>query len=203
MQQSNEALGTTDGQLDSTPNAPATWLNEPSIQNATTEAASVGIQENTWTAPTDGAGQAVAAENGQSSSSAALGAAVGLSLLGALVGAILWLIVLRFANMEVGYIALLIGALAGLGARFGSGGIGGLPLQALGAAMGVLGVFVAKYLGISYLMAGTSTFDGALIVGPLHFLPLVDFLGIWQENLGMADALWFGLAVIGAWRAAA
>ena len=61
--------------------------------------------------------------------------ATGLGLLGGLVGAAVWYVVLAYAEWQIGIIAVLVGFLAGRGVRRGSGGRGGRRYQVLAVAI--------------------------------------------------------------------
>lgn len=75
---------------------------------------------------------------------ALLGAIIG-GLLGAAAGAAIWAAIAYFTEMEVGYVALLVGALAGGGAVLFSGRRRGLLIVIIAILMSLLGIVVGKY----------------------------------------------------------
>ncbi|TWT52312.1 hypothetical protein KOR42_29980 [Thalassoglobus neptunius] len=83
-------------------------------------------------------------------------------LIGAAIGAAVWIAVVHFANYEVGYIALLVGFLAGIGVRTVAGDEVGIGpgIAAVGAA--AFAMLIAKYVLVSIVIAqafGGDEFD--------------------------------------------
>ncbi|MCA9056283.1 MAG: hypothetical protein KDA75_20780 [Planctomycetaceae bacterium] len=79
---------------------------------------------------------------------------IGTGILGGLLGATVWGIVIRITEHEVGYIAIFVGFLVGLGVRLGASkwDYGWLPaLTACGIA--VVAIMVGKLIGAHLLMA--------------------------------------------------
>lgn len=120
-------------------------------------------------------------------------------LAGALVGAAVWTGVAIATNFEVGYIAVLVGFLAGLGVKMGARTQRGPLLQYLAAGLAVVGLFAAKYMLFAYTVVHVgqeqgvdiSYFDGRL----LSLFP--EALG---EMLSAFDALFLVLALMAAYR---
>ncbi|MEW4489766.1 hypothetical protein AB1L42_16915 [Thalassoglobus sp. JC818] len=90
-------------------------------------------------------------------------------LIGAAIGAAVWIAVVHFTNYEVGYIALLVGFLAGIGVRVVAGeevGIGP-GIAAVGAAG--FAMLIAKYVLVSIVIAqafGGEDLDLSVAAGP-------------------------------------
>ncbi len=63
----------------------------------------------------------------------------------ALVGAGAWAAITIITNLQIGYVAVGVGFLAGLGTFIGAGKKKGAPLQAVAAACAALGLIVGKY----------------------------------------------------------
>jgi hypothetical protein len=120
-------------------------------------------------------------------------------LVGALVGAIVWAGVAIATNFEVGYIAVLVGFLAGLGVKIGARTQRGALLQYLAAGLAVVGLLAAKYMLFVHVMVNLghekgvdiSYFDGRI-------------LSVFPEALGQMvsafDALFLILALMAAYR---
>ncbi len=88
-------------------------------------------------------------------------------LVGAGIGAAVWVAIGYFAEYEVGYIAWGIGLLAGIGVRVGAGDTDGVGpgVAAVGAA--VFSILVAKYLVISLSMNAAFADVGDIDSGPI------------------------------------
>jgi hypothetical protein len=146
-----------------------------------------------------------AAEAEQYSSEALLPAVAG-GVLAALVGGIVWGLIVIVSDYEVGIVAWGIGLLAGfLVVRF-AGGRKGVPLQAIAIVSSVVGIVIGKYIAYVYFLKefvreqigdeaadDISYFDG-------------DVISLFRDDLGDIfggyDLLWAALAVFTAWRMA-
>lgn len=112
---------------------------------------------------------------------------------GAVLGGIVWAAVEVFVNLNVGYVAVGVGVLAGFGTVLGAGGRKGGMLQAIGVVSAVFGLALGKYFTVAHAIinnveefADASYFDSQLI-------------GVFAENLSMFvsgfDLLWLFLAL--------
>ena len=146
-----------------------------------------------------------AAEAEQYSSEALLPAVAG-GVLAALVGGIVWGLIVIVSDYEVGIVAWGIGLLAGfLVVRF-AGGRKGVPLQAIAIVSSLVGIVIGKYIAYVYFLKefvreqigdeaadDISYFDG-------------DVISLFRDDLGDVfggfDLLWAALAVFTAWRMA-
>ena len=66
-----------------------------------------------------------------------------LGALGGAIGATIWWAVMRFANLELGLIAILVGFLVGGGVRMGAERVGGVPYQIIAVVLTYLSVAAA------------------------------------------------------------
>ena len=89
--------------------------------------------------------------------------ATGLGLLGGLVGAAVWYVVLAYAEWQIGIIAVLVGFLAGRGVRRGSGGRGGRRYQVLAVAITWFSVG-AVFVPFAFKGANEATSQGGAAV---------------------------------------
>jgi hypothetical protein len=120
-------------------------------------------------------------------------------LVGALVGAAVWALVAIVTNFEVGYIAVLVGFLAGLGVKIGARTQRGLLLQYLAAGLAVVGLLAAKYTLFAYAVVrlvherggDVGYFDGSLVSL---------FPGALGKMVSAFDALFLILALMAAYR---
>ncbi len=120
--------------------------------------------------------------------------AAGLGLVGALIGAAIWAGIAVATDFEVGYVAVLVGFLAGQGVKLGARRARGPSLQRLAAGLAVFGLLAAKYLIIGFSAAeayGVSPFDPVVATF---------FSENFSSMLSPFDLLWIFLAVGAAYR---
>jgi hypothetical protein len=123
-----------------------------------------------------------------------LPAAVG-GLVGALLGAAVFAIVGIATDHAIGYIAVLVGFLAGRGVHMGARGAFAPSLQLLAAGLAVFGIVASKFFMLSYYVIdrlGMSAISGRLFIAFGH---------VFTDMLSPFDILWVGLAVAAAARA--
>jgi len=120
--------------------------------------------------------------------------------LGALAGGGIWAGIAIVTDLEVGYVAVLVGFLAGMGVRWGAGGQRGPGLQLLAATLAVIGMLAAKYFIVAYVMVQIGHNEG-LDIGMFHEVIWRSFPTLLGEMLGPLDALFAVLAVAAAARA--
>jgi hypothetical protein len=118
---------------------------------------------------------------------------------GALVGAVIWAVIVVVTNYEIGYVAVLVGYLAGRGVKLGAGQGRGQPLQIAAAGMAVGGLVIAKYFIFAHLVISDPR--GAEL-GLGYFSPRLST--VFVENIGSSlspfDLLWIAFALMTAWR---
>jgi hypothetical protein len=146
-----------------------------------------------------------AAEEEQFSREALLPAILG-GLIAAVVGGIVWGLIVIVTDYEVGFVAWGIGFLAGFAVVRFAGGRKGLPLQAIAIVASLVGIVLGKYIAYVYFLKefvreqigeeaadDISYFDG-------------DVISLFREDLGEVfggyDLLWAGLAIVTAWQIA-
>jgi hypothetical protein len=124
-------------------------------------------------------------------------------LLAAIIGGAVWGGIAIFTGYEVGYVALGVGFLCGLGVVLFTGGKKGMPLQMIAVVTSVLGIVIGKYMSFFDAVKGVVAEErGAEAVATMSMfsMEMVQFFG---ENItAMAsgfDALWIILAVYTAW----
>lgn len=128
-------------------------------------------------------------------SSIVLGSAAALG--GALLGGVVWALIIKFTGYEVGYVAVGVGALAGFAAAFAAPDARPAPLLAILAGVAALvGVLLGKLLG-TYFVIGEELADvgasGDQMSLTMEFLQSKDAWALW-------DLLWIGLAVSAAFQ---
>ena len=127
----------------------------------------------------------------------ALAAVAGLAA--ALAGGVLWGLVVKWSDYEVGILAWAIGFVTGSAVLLASGGRRGQRLQAIAIVAALLGILLGKYLSFALIVqedAENLGIDIGLFSGEMRDL--------FRENLsdvfGAFDLLWIGFAVFSAWR---
>jgi hypothetical protein len=115
-------------------------------------------------------------------------------LVGTLVAAAAWAGVAIAFDREIGYLAVLLGALTGLGVRWGARPSRSHRLQVLAAGLSVLGLFAAKYFIVAMVIA--NQFD----VSPFDSHIATYFFGNFGDFLSLYDLLWTVLAVGAAYK---
>lgn len=125
-------------------------------------------------------------------------AAVG-GLVGAFLGAAVWAGIAIITDFEVGYVAILVGFLAGLGVKLAAGKKRSQGMQIMAAALSILGLLIAKYMIFAHVLVKIAA-EGGTEIG--YFDPVIFeiFPSALKEMLSPFDALWLILAVGAAYR---
>ena len=130
-------------------------------------------------------------------------AALGAGLAAAIVGAVVWGLIVKWTDYEVGFVAWGIGFLVGIAVLGATRGVRGLPFQVIAVACALVGILVGKYLSFAWVLQEVAEREtqGAVEISVLSR----DTFDIFRDELGTVfdwiDLLWAGLAVYTAWRA--
>lgn len=146
-----------------------------------------------------------AAEAEQFTPQALLPAVAG-GILAAIVGGIVWGLIVILTDYEVGFVAWGIGFLAGfLVVRF-AGGRKGVPLQAIGIVSSVVGIVLGKYIAYAYFIKEAVreqvSKEAADSIGYFDTDVMSAFREDFSDVFSGYDLLWAGLAIFTAWRMA-
>jgi hypothetical protein len=146
-----------------------------------------------------------AAEAEQFTPQALLPAVAG-GLLAAIVGGIVWGLIVILTDYEVGFVAWGIGFLAGfLVVRF-AGGRKGVPLQAIGIVASLVGIVLGKYIAYVYFIKEAVreqvSEEAADSIGYFDTDVMSAFREDFSDVFSGYDLLWAGLAIFTAWRMA-
>jgi hypothetical protein len=122
-----------------------------------------------------------------------------MGALGALLGAAVWAAVVVLTNLEIGYLAVLVGFLAGYGVKLGARGGHGKRLQQTAVACAVAGLLATKYFVFAHFFVSGAAKEGVALsyLSPTTLSAFPHFLG---EMLSPFDALWLLIALSSAWR---
>ena len=140
----------------------------------------------------DGAREATAARELVPAALAALAAAV--------VGGVVWGLIVKATDYELGFVAWGIGWLCGTAVVFAARGRKGAPLQIVAIIGALVGILLGKYLSFAFSL------QEALEEGPLLDIGVLsaDMVEAFRDDLGavfsLFDVLWVGFAVFTAWR---
>lgn len=122
-----------------------------------------------------------------------------LGALGALSGAAVWTLVVVITDWEIGYLAVLVGFLAGYGVKYGAHGAHGRSLQKAAVACAFGGLVASKYLLFAHFFATAAKAEG-LALGFFSPQTIAAFPNALAHMLSPFDLLWLFIALSSAWR---
>ena len=126
-------------------------------------------------------------------------------IVGAVVGGLIWAGIAIVADLEIGYVAIGVGALAGWGAVMGANGQRGVPFQAIAVVTALFGLFLGKYLSAVFFYREVLIEQyGEAIVNEVGIGPLfTDVFSFFTEYLSASfepiDILFIVVAIAAAW----
>ena len=133
--------------------------------------------------------------------SSSLVPAIAAGVVAALVGGIVWGVIVKVSDYEVGFVAWGIGFVAGTAVVLATRGAKGPRLQTIAVVSALLGILLGKYLSYAFAVQEEAKSFGASIG-----LFSADMFRFFREDIdvvfGLFDLLWVGLAVFTAWRIA-
>jgi hypothetical protein len=125
--------------------------------------------------------------------------AIAAGIAAALVGGIVWGLIVKVSDYEVGFVAWGIGVAAGTAVVYATRGAKGPRLQVIAVASALLGILLGKYLAFAFTVQDDAEAAGASI-GILSG----EMRSLFRHNLDVVfsffDVLWVGFAVFTAWR---
>jgi hypothetical protein len=144
-----------------------------------------------------------AAEEEQVTAGSIMPALVGGGL-AAVVGGVIWGLIIIATGYEIGFVAWAMGWLTGFAVVLFSKGRRGVPLQAIAVLASVLGILIGKYFTFyHYFHAALAKNYGEEAASNISILS-GSVMQFFIENIGSMvggfDILWVILAVITAWR---
>jgi hypothetical protein len=137
-------------------------------------------------------------------SSASLWPAIGGPLAAAIVGGIVWGLVIAKTDYEVGFLAWGLGFISGYAVLTFTGGARGTELQMIAAVGGVLGIVIGKYVAyVHFFQDFVRTQFGDEVATRVSYFDtqmVRFFLDDFTSLLSGFDIVWAVLAVVTAWR---
>ena len=127
-------------------------------------------------------------------------------LVGAFIAGLIWAGIAIVTDLEIGYAAIGVGALAGGGVLLGAGRKRGLNFQLIAVVTSLIGLFLGKYLSAVYFYRAVLIEDfGEAIVNEIGLGPLfTDVIEFFPDYLSASfeaiDILFVVLAIYAAWR---
>jgi hypothetical protein len=120
----------------------------------------------------------------------------------AIVGGVVWGLIVKSTDYEVGFVAWGIGFLAAMAILFATRGRRGLPLQLIAIVCALLGIAIGKYLSFAWVLSDFAQEQtGGAVDIPVFSRDTID---LFFDELGgvfdWIDLLWAGLAVFTAWK---
>ena len=126
-----------------------------------------------------------------------LGALAGL--VAAIVGGVVWGLIVRWTDYEIGFAAWGIGFIVGTAVVLGSQGTRGLPLQVIAVLLALFGIVLGKYL--AFVWVGQDELGDSGFELPVFSKDTMDlFWDLRSDIWSFWDLLWAGLAVVTAFR---
>jgi hypothetical protein len=120
-------------------------------------------------------------------------------LVAAIAGGVVWALIVRWTDYEIGFVAWGIGFLVGTAVVFGARNARGVPFQVVAVVLALAGIVIGKYLAFVWVgqdELGAFGFDLAVFS--------TDTFDLWWDARGDIwggwDLLWVGLAVVTAFR---
>jgi hypothetical protein len=125
--------------------------------------------------------------------------AAGAGLVAALVGGIVWGLIVKWTQYELGFVAWGIGFVVGTAVVYGARNLRGIPFQLTAVLFALLGIALGKYLG--FVWVGQDELEAVGIDLPVFSKDTFDlFWDARKDVWGWWDLLWVGLAVVTAFR---
>ena len=122
----------------------------------------------------------------------------------AVVGGVIWGVIVIATGYEVGYVAWGLGLLAGITVVLATRGKRGVPLQIVALASSAMGILIGKYvIFYHFLKKAVEEEMGAAVARELSVFS-VSVMSLFFQSVGLLlsgfDVLWVVLAVLTAWR---
>lgn len=125
-------------------------------------------------------------------------------MVAAVLGGIIWGLIVITTNYEIGFVALGIGALSGYGVLYLARGKKGFALQILAAISSIFGIITGKYIAFHHFFTEMVALEYGEEVASTISIFSIDTITFFTEELSYIvsgfDLLWILLAVATAWK---
>lgn len=125
-------------------------------------------------------------------------------MVAAVLGGIIWGLIVITTNYEIGFVALGIGALSGYGVLYLARGKKGFALQILAAISSIFGIITEKYIAFHHFFTEMVALEYGEEVASTISIFSIDTITLFTEELSYIvsgfDLLWILLAVATAWK---
>lgn len=125
--------------------------------------------------------------------------ALGAGVVAAIAAGLVWGLVMKFSDYELGIVAWGVGLVVGGAVALAARGRRGVPLQAVAVLCALLGIAIGKYLGYAFIVQELAE-EAGVALGLFGSEMREAFRADLGTVFGAFDLLWVGLAVFTAWR---
>ncbi len=143
----------------------------------------------------------IAVSAGQTLVPTAIPMAIAGGLCGAVAGGILWGLIVKATDLEIGYMAVGVGLLCGLGVELFTCGKRGVPYQVVATACSVFGIVLGKYASAYFVLQAIVAKERPELLPKLSFFS-GKFLSlathVIKDTAHPLDILWIILAIVAA-----
>ena len=126
--------------------------------------------------------------------------AIAAGLVAAIVGGIVWGLIVKISDYEVGFVAWGIGFVAGTAVVFATRGGKGRRLQVIAVVSALVGILLGKYLSFAFVVQDAGGLSRRSSSGSSPATCSASSARTSDKVFGLFDLLWVGLAVFTAWR---
>jgi hypothetical protein len=126
--------------------------------------------------------------------------AIALGLVGSIVGAAVWAGIAIATNYAIGYVAVLVGFLAGYGVRRGAGSTRTQLIRGIAIGCAVFGLLLAKFIMVVQAVAAFAIEKNGADIPYFDLIWFKVFWEVFPKTLTAFDALWLFLAISAAAR---
>ncbi len=126
--------------------------------------------------------------------------AIGLGLVGAIAGAAIWAGIAIATDLAIGYVAVLVGFLAGYGVRRGAGRTRTQLIRGIAIGCAVFGLLLAKFIIVVQVVAALALEKYGAHIPYFDVVWFKVFWSVFPGTLTAFDALWLVLAISAAAR---
>jgi hypothetical protein len=131
---------------------------------------------------------------------ARVGPAIALGLVGAIAGAAVWAGIAIATQLAIGYVAVLVGFLAGYGVRRGAGRTRTQLIRGIAIGCAVFGLLLAKFIIVVQAVAAFALEKHGVHIPYFDLVWFKVFWSVFPGTLTAFDALWLFLAISAAAR---